>query len=209
MITYDDIKKANDEITTMPITSKKGIKDYAQVNERITAFRKVYPTGYIVTDLISIEDGICVFKAFVGYYEGDRKNELGTGTAYEKEGSTFINENSYIENCETSAVGRALGMAGFGIKTSVASYEEVQTAILNEKTMSEDEARAFVITFGKNKGKTLGELHDTGKNYYSWLKDNAKDRKVIKAIEAIENAKPADNGNVLELDDLPFVGLDD
>lgn len=59
---------------------------------------------------------------------------LGTGTAYEKEGSTFINKTSYIENCETSAVGRALGMAGFGIDTSIASAEEVQNAIANQGT---------------------------------------------------------------------------
>ena len=53
-------------------------------------------------------------------------------TAYEKENSTFINKTSYIENCETSALGRALGIAGFGIDTSVASAEEVQNAINNQ-----------------------------------------------------------------------------
>ena len=58
---------------------------------------------------------------------------LGTGTAYEKENSTFINKTSYIENCETSAVGRALGMIGIGIDTSVASYEEVSNAIKQQE----------------------------------------------------------------------------
>ena len=57
---------------------------------------------------------------------------MGTGTAYEKENSSFINKTSYIENCETSAVGRALGMAGFGIDTSVASAEEVANAITQQ-----------------------------------------------------------------------------
>lgn len=54
---------------------------------------------------------------------------LGVGHAYEKEDSSFINKTSYIENCETSAVGRALGMCGIGIDTSVASAEEVLNAI--------------------------------------------------------------------------------
>ena len=39
-----------------------------------------------------------------------------TGYAYEKEGSSFINKTSALENCETSAVGRALAILGFEIK---------------------------------------------------------------------------------------------
>ena len=109
----------------------------------------VYPTGYIITSMESNNDGICIFKAQVGYYiphctvsEDDKARKyqdsynekvvLATGTAYEKENSTIINKTSYIENCETSAVGRALGMAGFGIDTSVASAEEVQNAIAQQ-----------------------------------------------------------------------------
>jgi len=57
---------------------------------------------------------------------------LAVGHAYEKEGSTFINKTSYIENCETSAVGRALGMLGIGIDTSIATAEEVNIAIINQ-----------------------------------------------------------------------------
>ena len=58
--------------------------------------------------------------------------------AYEKEGSTFINKTSYIENCETSAVGRALGFLGIGIDGSVASADEVKTAILNQSDCISD-----------------------------------------------------------------------
>lgn len=130
MITYEDIKKANDAIKATPI---KG-KDYAEVPQRIKAFRMVYPTGTILTEMLSNENGVCVFKATVSFKdETGEQVILGIGTAYEKEGSTFINKTSYIENCETSAVGRALGMAGFGIDTSVASAEEVQNAQLNQK----------------------------------------------------------------------------
>ena len=123
-IKYEDIQKANETIKTTDI---KG-KEYAEVNQRIKAFRMVYPTGTIMTDMVSNENGICVFKAMVSNGE----TVLGVGHAYEKENSTFINKTSYIENCETSAVGRALGMAGFGIDTSVASAEEVQNAIAQQ-----------------------------------------------------------------------------
>lgn len=130
-ITYEQIKAANDTIVATPI---KG-KDYAEVSQRIKAFRMVYPMGFILPTMTSNENGVCVFKASVGYYdENGNPIVLGAGTAYEKEGSTFINKTSYIENCETSAVGRALGMAGFGNDISVASAEEVQNAIENQDT---------------------------------------------------------------------------
>ena len=61
----------------------------------------IYPTGFIKTELVSNENGVCIFRAEVGAFN----TLLGTGTAYEKENSTFINKTSYIENCETSAVG--------------------------------------------------------------------------------------------------------
>lgn len=129
MITYEQIKKANESIATTDI---KG-KEYAMVNQRIKAFRMVYPTGFIETEMQGNDGEVCVFKASVGYIdESYGKVILGNGTAFEKASSSFINKTSYIENCETSAVGRALGMAGFGIDTNVASYEEVQTAINNQ-----------------------------------------------------------------------------
>lgn len=129
MVTYEQIDTANKAIKTTDI---KG-KEYAEVNQRIKAFRMVFPDGFIVTDMLSNEQGVCVFRASVGFYSDDGAPcTIGVGTAYEREGSTCINKTSYIENCETSAVGRALGMAGFGIDTSVASYEEVNNAIINQ-----------------------------------------------------------------------------
>lgn len=123
LITYEMIEKANKSIV---LTDIKG-KYYAAVAQRIKAFRMVYPQGDILTEIKSIENGVCVFKAIV---IDDWGNILGTGHACEKEGSSFINKTSYIENCETSAVGRALGMAGFGIDTDVASAEEIENAEL-------------------------------------------------------------------------------
>ena len=129
-ITFKEIMDANAAIRTTDI---KG-KEYAEVNQRIKAFRMVYPTGFINTNIFELKDGVVTIRAEVGFYdENGNIRVLGKGTAYEKENSSFINKTSYIENCETSAVGRALGMAGFGIDTSVASYEEVANAIENQK----------------------------------------------------------------------------
>lgn len=125
MITFNDLVTANKTIKTVNVQNKQ----YAEVPQRIKAFRCIQPNGAIVTEMLSNEGGVCIFKATV--YDEDGRI-LGTGTAYEREGSTFINKTSYIENCETSAVGRALGMCGFGIDVAIASAEEVMNAIANQ-----------------------------------------------------------------------------
>lgn len=172
---YLDLAIANETIKTTDI---KG-KGYAEVNQRIKAFRMVYPQGMIKTNIESIVDGICVMRAEIYTEDGIL---LGTGTAYEKEDSSFINKTSFIENCETSAVGRALGMCGFGIDVSVASAEEVQNAINNQDVTQED-ADNYKLTFGKYKDKTLKEVFQEDKKYIEWMLNNSKDEKMIKIIE--------------------------
>lgn len=127
---WQSLVKANASIRT---TNIKG-KEYAEVNQRVKAFRTLYPEGFITTEILCREGGLCIIKATVGHYADGKSIILATGTAYEKEGSSQINRTSYIENCETSAVGRALGMAGFGIDTSIASADEMSNALLQQNT---------------------------------------------------------------------------
>ena len=127
---WQSLVNANAAIRT---TNIKG-KEYAEVNQRVKAFRTLYPEGFITTEILCREGGLCIIKATVGHYADGKSVILATGTAYEKEGSSQINRTSYIENCETSAVGRALGMAGFGIDTSIASAEEMTNALLQQNT---------------------------------------------------------------------------
>ena len=127
---WQSLVKANAAIRT---TNIKG-KEYAEVNQRVKAFRTLYPEGFITTEILCREGGLCIIKATVGHYADGKSVILATGTAYEKEGSSQINRTSYIENCETSAVGRALGMAGFGIDTSIASADEMNNALLQQNT---------------------------------------------------------------------------
>ena len=134
-MTFEDIKKVNESIATTDIKGKA----YAEVNERIKAFRMLYPEGTIATEMISNVDGVCIFKASVYSNSNPTVNSLlGTGHAYEKEGSNFINATSYIENCETSAVGRALAMCGLGIDVAIRSAEEVANAERNQAQVKVD-----------------------------------------------------------------------
>lgn len=119
-ITYADIARANSEIELINIKGKQ----YAQVKDKVDAFRKLFPGGGIATEVLQFGE-IVMVKATV---TDDTGRVLGVGHAYEKEGSTQINRTSYLENCETSAVGRALAFCGIGIATSIASAEEVRNA---------------------------------------------------------------------------------
>lgn len=155
MATYEQIEKANKTIKTVDV---KG-KDYVEVAQRIKAFRMVYPNGTIETDMISNDNGVCIIKASI---KDEEEKLLGTGYAYEKEGSTFINKTSYIENCETSAVGRALGMCGFGIDASVSSAEEVKNAILNQDALGSKE---LVKPMSEEQSKVILGLDEKLKNF--------------------------------------------
>ena len=148
---FEDIVKANATIKT---TDVKG-KEYAEVNQRIKAFRSICPNGCIETCLVSNANGVCVFSAVV---KDENGRLLGTGHAYEKENSSFINKTSYIENCETSAVGRALGMCGIGIDVSLASYEEVANAIKQQEEKPTKENIETLRALAKQKGVSDDKL---------------------------------------------------
>ena len=94
-------------------------------------FRENFIGWSLTSEIVSLTDGVCVIKATV---KDENDRAIATGIAYEKEGSSFINEASFIENCETSAFGRALGNLGIGIDTSIASADEVSNAQLNQKS---------------------------------------------------------------------------
>ena len=122
---FKDLEKINEGLKTCDIKGKA----YVQVNTRVLAFRQLFPNGTIETNMESDNNGVCVFSAKVKDEEG---KILATGHAYEKESSSYINKTSYIENCETSAVGRALAFLGIGIDGSMCSAEELANAVMNQ-----------------------------------------------------------------------------
>jgi hypothetical protein len=109
-------------------TTKIKNKDYVMVNERIKAFRTMsqYADYQLVTKIVQCDDEVCVMEAQV---VDSRGIIIANGHARETRESSFINKTSHVENCETSAWGRALGNLGIGIDDSVATAEEVEMAI--------------------------------------------------------------------------------
>lgn len=157
-VSYEQIEKANQEIKQMDI---KG-NSYAKVSERLKAYRKVYPCGSIETNIEEINNDSVRMVAIVKDEQG---KVIATGRASEQKeqsGNMKINLNSMIENCETSAVGRALGFAGFGIDKDIASQEEMvrkakgKFEFAPKMYISEYEAKAIVIPTIKDLARKLG-----------------------------------------------------
>ena len=124
-VTKEALVKANKGIKTVPI---KG-KNYAMVAARVQAFREMIPNGTIDTTICDIDEEQVVIQAKI-YDEKDHL--LASGTAEERKSASKINDTSYVENCETSAVGRALGMLGIGSEDNMASADEMTAALINQ-----------------------------------------------------------------------------
>lgn len=114
-------------------------KEYVQVDERIKAFLEIYQKGMIRTVVINDDGKRVQIKATV-YPDYEKQDFFFTGHAEEVRGQGMINTTSAVENCETSAVGRALGMMGIGLIGSIASADEVSNAIKGQESRKEVKA---------------------------------------------------------------------
>jgi len=121
-------------------------KEYKTVALRVNEFREAYGVDYgIETDLISNAD-LVVMKAVIKNTKGD---VVASGYAEEVRGSSNINQTSALENCETSAIGRAL--AAFGLAgTEYASANEVSDAIIQQRTIAaRKEVSDYFVKYNK------------------------------------------------------------
>jgi len=195
-------------------TNIKG-KEYVQVNERVRAFRTHpdFANMSIETSIIDISENRVLMVAKVLDSAGLVR---ATGHAEEVQTNHGVNSTSYVENCETSAVGRCLGFLGIGVDSSIATSEEVGQAIARQETKSDsrpvDEPKRVkanivkpgnehlldwkevVCPVGKHKGKLMGEIFKNDPAYLGWMAKNmeAKTPEFKMALDA--SAKEL-NGN--------------
>lgn len=110
-------------------------RSYTTVDARVEFFREKFPQWSLETEypVLDLDKGVCVCRAVV---KDENGKVMADGFAHEwqsKPGS-MVNKTSYIENAQTSAVGRALGFIGIGINgMGIATAEEVQTAIAHQE----------------------------------------------------------------------------
>jgi hypothetical protein len=188
-------------------------KEYMEVKDRVMVFRKNNPEWAIITQIVENNEqtGSVIFKVTI---EDENGRIRGTGHAHEFKGdkTSMVNKTSHLENCETSAIGRALGSLGIGIESSYATYDEV--LIAKDKEARAEERK--IVKEGSIKqsndatpevGKTavnLGKNHDVvwpGKKKHSgktisWVAENDLDylKKSLK-----ENADQLESVGVLDV----------
>ena len=130
-------------------------KDYATVALRLAVARRNLGAKLkIETEIVSIDKDVVVVKAIVTI----AGNVIATGLAEERRAASRINQTSALENCETSAVGRALAFCGM-TNDKIASAEEVSAAIEQQSSKTKE-----VL-------KSLQAVSHLG-NYQKWISEN-------------------------------------
>ena len=145
-------------------------KQYVEVNERIKFFRQEdqYKEWTIATEFPVLEEDTCVCKCTIANSQG---RVIANGHAHEEKGASNINKTSYVENCETSAVGRALAMLGIGIDTSIASANEVEEAIAKQQEMVDN---PLVQKLSKKLDAPVENIMDKAVSYIKTQTDKKK-----------------------------------
>jgi hypothetical protein len=161
-------------MTTLKTTNIQG-KEYVEVNERLKHFRSTYIGYSLISEVVDINDTSITIKATIF---DDKQNPIASGIAQEVKGSSFINKTSHVENCETSAWGRALANFGIGIDAAVASYNEVANAKLNHSKPKVEKAEEPDLPL---KDFDLAEVLG-GINWYKENKPEMSEEDIFKKI---------------------------
>lgn len=112
------------------------LENYVEVKDRIRAFWQKYPHGRVLTAVLSMDgtdsDQRMVVVQAQLFATADDTRPFATGLAKEREGSFGANKTAFLENAETSAIGRALANAGFVTDTRP-SREEMESVKRREE----------------------------------------------------------------------------
>ena len=111
------------------------LEDYETVEERLVKYWKDHPDGQIHTLLLDSSGGRYIVLASLYRTEADAR-PWTTGLAEETVAGRGVNATSALENCETSAIGRALANAGYATKGKRASREEMTKVATVQKTQN-------------------------------------------------------------------------
>lgn len=186
-----DLQKAIAELKGAVSVNIKG-KSYTTVATRLEVFRNHFPDHAITTELLPTDGKYVRVKATICTPEGEPR---ATGMAEEDRSWGQINKTSAVENCETSAIGRAL--AAFGLHGGeYASADEVDLAVEKSKKMEAahkkaDDAAADAV--GKYQQKFEGpalipvpDIEDRDRMWRTWASQMQKAMQGAKAPEEVE-----------------------
>jgi len=134
------------------------LDDYETVEERLIKFWKEHPDGQIHTKLVSSSSSQYIVEASIYRTEADPR-PWTTGLAEETVQGRGVNATSALENCETSAIGRALANAGYATKGKRASREEMSKVAATQQVKANIE-------------QVKAKMADTSKEYIPVAKED-------------------------------------
>ena len=129
-------------------------KSYKLIVQRVVEFRESHPDWGMHSDVVHHDEDRVIVKVWITDAEGRTR---GTGLAEEDRRASRINETSAMENCETSAFGRALASVGFGGDVAYASAEEVVNA-MNSQDAQAAKDHKYAIAHGNAVREWLDEV---------------------------------------------------
>ena len=132
------------------------LADYETVEERLAKYWTENPDGRIATELVEWTAGRFIVKALIYRTEADAQ-AWATGLAFEQITDRGVNSTSALENCETSAIGRALANAGYATKGKRASREEMAKVVSQQTHTIKVAAQIDASTPGNGWGETYAQ----------------------------------------------------
>jgi len=101
------------------------LSNYETVETRLNRFWETYPDGRVETTLMNYDGDTCIVRSVIWKHRDDA-NPTATGYAHEIHTDRGVNATSFVENCETSSLGRCLANMGFATQGKRPSREEMQ-----------------------------------------------------------------------------------
>jgi hypothetical protein len=155
------------------------LNEYQTVQERIDLFWKKFPAGRFKLDIVSQSDNQVIIKASVWTDKND-KHPTTVDFAEERIGTSPVNKISHVENCATSALGRAISALGgeFSPKGKRPSREEMDKVARNSKVTVKD---------WSSMADALGDDIEGLRLLYSEAKTGGASDETLDKIKAIAN----------------------
>lgn len=171
--------------------SKQGIvnirgKEYKTVALRVQEFKEKFPSYFLTTEIVKIDDEQCIIKAYAGIHtDNGNVQTFATGHAQEFRKASQINGTSYVENCETSAIGRCLSALGLSGE-QFASAEEVANAMYQQnnpviETITDDDVEVAKgqLVLAKEAGELKEKFFKFSPQMQERLREFANDLKKV------------------------------
>ena len=167
------------------------LSNYETVEERLVRWWAAYPTAQIVTTMVHYDGKTVVFRA-EGMVDG---RVIATGYAEEVHGSSPVNKTSFVENCETSSIGRMVGNSPLGTKPGarpsrqeMAKVERTNGATIQPLAahggLATQKQMGFLRKLAKDRGMSEENLFDEVMDKYGHPPELLTAREASQLIEA-------------------------